>query len=505
MSATQAAWPRGIYTSQQVREFDRFAIGTLGIDGFELMQRAGRSALTFLQGKWPDAATLLIYCGAGNNAGDGYVLAALAAGEGIHSRVLAVVDPDSLTGEAAAAVQLARKADIRIEAFTAGPVGPGQADADIVVDALLGTGLSRDVDGAIADAVRRINASPRPVLALDVPTGIDGDTGAIRGVAVEADATISFVGLKSGLYLGAGVACRGDLGFSALGLPPEVFADAVPVLRRLDSDDPAQLLKRRSRVAHKGMNGNVLVVGGAVGMAGAARLAAEAALRSGAGLVHAAVAPESVAAVMAGRPEIMCRGVSDSTELADLVAAASVIVVGPGLSRSRWGESMAEAILAADCALVVDADALNYLAEHPTRRANWVLTPHPGEAARLLGRSTRDVQLARDEAAADIAERYGAVTVLKGACSLVAQAIDNKGISISVCDYGNPGMASGGMGDVLAGVIGGLIAQCGLVPAVAEAGVLVHALAGDDAARDGERGLIASDLFWHLRRRVNPA
>jgi NAD(P)H-hydrate epimerase len=365
------------------------------------------------------------------------------------------------------------------------------------------------VGGALAEAVAAINAAGRPVLALDVPTGLDSDTGEIRGIAVEAHGTISFVGLKTGLYLGSGPACAGVIGFSDLGLPAAVYADAVPALRRIDRAAPARLLRPRSRTAHKGLNGRVLVVGGAMGMAGAARLAAEAALRSGAGLVHAAVAPGSVGAVMAGRPEIMCRGVEAVADFSDWIDAADVIVLGPGLGRTDWSERLASALLDADKPAVVDADALHYLAQHPTRREDWVLTPHPGEAGALLDWSAVEVQSARERAVVGIAARFGGIAVLKGACSLIAQVSDKNASDknkhpVAVCDRGNPGMASGGMGDVLSGVVAGLIAQYGLSAPVVECAVLVHARAGDDAAAEGERGLVASDLFLHLRRQVNP-
>lgn len=499
MSASFSVWPSAVYSTAQVRGFDRHAIEVLGIAGFELMQRAAAAALRFLQAKWPETESLTIVCGAGNNAGDGYVLAALAVRAGLRARVVAVVDPAGLGGDAAKACALARKAGVEIEAW-----GGAVPDADLIVDGLLGTGLTRAVDGALAEAVVAINASPRPVLALDVPTGLDSDSGAVRGVAVEAAATISFVGLKTGLYLGEGPALTGAIGFSDLALPAAVYAGAVPALRRIDRGAPSRLLRPRSRTAHKGLNGRVLVVGGAAGMAGAARLAAEAALRAGAGLVHAAVAPESVAAVMAGRPEIMCRGVAGVADFADWIEAADVIVLGPGLGRGSWGEGLAGALLEAPAPLVVDADALNYLAAHPVRRDDRVLTPHPGEAARLLGEIPAAVQAARSRAVAAIAARFGGVAVLKGACTLVAQASEKPESPVAVCDRGNPGMASGGMGDVLAGVIAALVAQCGFSAAVVESAVLVHAAAGDDAAADGERGLLASDLFAHLRRRVNP-
>jgi NAD(P)H-hydrate epimerase len=506
MSDNQAGWPRSIYSTEQVRSFDRRAIEGLGIPGFELMRRAAGAALAFVESRWPDAESLTIYCGAGNNAGDGYLLAALARAAGYGVEVIAVVDPAVLGGDAARAVVLARDAGVAVNAFVAArqPPDPASADAGVVVDALLGTGLTRDVDGAMADAVGAINSSGRPVFALDIPTGLDGDSGAVRGVAVEADATITFVGLKAGLFLGAGPGRRGVLGFSGLELPPAVYEGVRPRMRRLDVASLHRILKPRARTAHKGTHGRVLIVGGAEGMGGAARLAGEAALRAGAGLVHAAVAPSSVASAMGGRPEIMARGIGQPDEVAALAERADAIVVGPGLGRDAWGSALASAMLAVDKPLVVDADALNYLALHRQRGRRWVLTPHPGEAARLLGSTIADVEGARDAAAAALAREFGAIAVLKGTCSLIAQIDENAEELISVCDYGNPGMATGGTGDVLAGLIGGLIAQFGFSRRVAEVGVLVHALAGDDAAAGGERGLIASDLLAHIRRRVNP-
>lgn len=501
MSPDASDWPRAVYSTRQVREFDRLAIEDFGIAGFDLMQRAGSDALAFARTAWPDARTLLIYCGAGNNAGDGYVLAAEAVRAGLDVRTIAVVDPAALRNDAARALALARDAGVDVTAF-ADSSDPG-ADADLIVDALLGTGLTREVTGDIGRAVRTINASSSPVLALDVPTGLDSDDGSIHGVAVAADATITFVGLKAGLFLGSAPAVRGRLAFSDLGVPSAVYADQAPMLRRLDQRDSSQYLSRRSGITHKGMNGRVLIIGGSSGMSGAARLAAEAALRAGAGLVHAAVAPESVPAVMAGRPEIMCHGVDDADQLSRLAEAMNVVVVGPGLGRDERGRSMARAALALEKPLVVDADALNYLSGCPRQRADWILTPHAGEAATLLGSTAGEVQTARDESVRALAERYGGVAVLKGPCSLVTEA--DEGADISVCDFGNPGMATGGTGDVLAGLIGGLVAQFGFSRQAAEVGVLVHALAGDDAAADGERGMLASDLLAHIRRRVNPA
>jgi len=503
MSVSGAAWPRAIYSSEQVRSFDRRATAELGIDAFELMRRAAGASLDFLRQRWPGARSLEVYCGPGNNGGDGYALAALATAAGLEARAVAVTDPEKLRGAAADAFAMARKARVAVQAFAA--ASDRAFEADVVVDALLGTGLSRSPAAEIAAAIAAINSADCPVLALDIPTGLDSDSGEVHGTAVEADASITFVGLKAGLFLGSGPDLRGELEFAGIGLPPAIFSGVLPVLVRCDAEDLVRLFSRRSRTSHKGLNGRVLVVGGAQGMAGAARLAAEAALRAGAGLVHAAVAPNCVAQVMAGRPEIQCRGVDGPDDLADLVAAADVVVIGPGLGRDSWGERLASALLAARTPLVVDADALNFLAGHPARRHDWVLTPHAGEAGRLLGRTAAAVQVGRAGAIRELTRRYGGIAVLKGACSLIAQDDETTADTPSVCDYGNPGMATAGMGDVLAGVIAAAIGQFGFSRQTVEGAVVAHALAGDDAARDGERGLLASDLFPYLRRRVNPS
>jgi ADP-dependent NAD(P)H-hydrate dehydratase / NAD(P)H-hydrate epimerase len=263
----------------------------------------------------------------------------------------------------------------------------------------------------------------------------------------------------------------------------------------------SRLLPRRPRTAHKGQNGSVLVIGGGIGMAGAARMSGEAALRSGAGLVTVATHAENVAAIIAGRPELMCRGVSDGAQLARLIGHADVLAVGPGLGQDEWARVMLDAALASNKTAVVDADALNLLAQSPRRSERWILTPHPGEAGRLLGRSTAEIQRDRIGAAREIAARYGGTVVLKGAGTLVVTG-DSKP---SICDQGNPGMASPGMGDVLTGVIAGIVAQTSDPAAAARAGVLAHAMAGDMAARRGERGLLATDLFAYLPTCVNPA
>jgi hydroxyethylthiazole kinase-like uncharacterized protein yjeF len=366
---------------------------------------------------------------------------------------------------------------------------------------LLGTGLDRDLAGPYAAAVAEINAAQRPVLAIDVPSGLDADTGQPHGSAVRAAVTISFVGLKTGLFLGLAADFCGDIEFSDLGLEAGVFAAHTPVLKRVTERELRAALPQRRRTAHKGSHGRLLVMGGGPGMGGAIRLAAEAALRTGAGLVYVVTHPENVQTVMGGRPEIICRGLS-AAQFDEFEQGVDAVVLGPGLGQSDWAARAWRHFAAMDAPMILDADGLNWLARRPIERNRWLLTPHPGEAARLLGSSTADVEADRRGAAEELAGRHRACVVLKGANSLVA--IPGPQTETFVCTAGNPGMATAGMGDVLSGVLGGLLAQTSDIQLTAKAGVLLHARAGDAAAANGgERGLIASDLMPYLRAGAN--
>lgn len=489
--------PEEIYSVRQVRELDLGAIDRLGISGYDLMCRAGEAAFNVLDDHWPSTEALTIFCGAGNNAGDGYVLARLAAAAGREVRVIAVTPPDRLSGEAASAWQAYRDAGRSVETFSPEIV----IRTGVIVDALLGTGLVRDLAGAYLDAVSTINAANAPVLSLDIPTGLDADTGMTMGAAVRADVTVTFVGLKAGQFLGFAPDYCGKLVFAGLGIPDGVYASHTPVLRRLSAAILRDAFPRRLPTAHKGSNGSLLLVGGGPSMPGAIRMAAEAALRAGAGVVRVAAHAQSVTPIVCGRPEIICRAVMEPVELQPLLEQSDAVVLGPGLGTSAWGQQLAEHVLGADLATVVDADGLNWLAEHPRQRGNWVLTPHPGEAGRLRGCGSAEIQAGRLEAATGLAERYAATVVLKGAGSIIAT---QKEAVCSICDRGNAGMATAGMGDVLAGIIGAIAVQTGDLSLAARAGVLLHALAGDAAVTAGERGLIASDLMPHIRRLANP-
>jgi len=499
MSATAT----GIWTPEAVRLLDRTATSAFGISGYELMRRAAEAVCGAASARWPAARRWLVLCGGGNNGGDGYVIARLARSAGRDVQVCACTDPDLLTGDAATAFT-----DFVAAGGRAVPFGPGLlAAADLVVDALLGTGLARPVSGDFRAVIDALNAAHRPVVAVDIPSGLDATTGLPAGVAVRADLTVTFVGRKLGLHLGEGPALAGTVLFADLGIPPAVVAraglDGRAVLRLYTRDDLQRLLPPRTATAHKGDFGHVLVVGGNQGMSGAVRLAGEAALRAGAGLVSIATRPAHAALLPLVRPELMCHGVSDPAELAPLLARATVVAVGPGLGQDDWARGMLAAVLASGLPLVVDADALNLLTDTPADREAWILTPHPGEAARLLGVTAAQVQQDRLGALRNLRERWGGTIVLKGRGTLVGGAA-GPGWLIAT---GNAGMATAGMGDVLTGITAGLLAQArGRVPAadVAAAAAYVHGAAGDDAARGGERGILASDLIGQLRPWLNP-
>jgi NAD(P)H-hydrate epimerase len=489
--------PEALYRAEQVRALDRCAIEDHGIAGYTLMGRAGEATLERLRAQWPEARRILVFCGGGNNGGDGYVIARLALAAGLDARVVYLSDPAALSGDAATAWRDASVAGVPISAFSTGD--PVQ-DAGIVVDALLGTGLERVVRGIWAEAIETINRCPAPVVAVDIPSGLHAGSGAVLGVAVRADITVSFIGLKTGLFTGRGPAFAGQVFFSALQVPDAVYRSAEPVARLYRGDDRLDWLAPRDRDGHKGRYGHVLVVGGNIGFGGAARMAAEAAARSGAGLVSAALHPAHAVAQAATCPEVMFRGVSSASELDDLARRATVLALGPGLGVDDWARTVYRAALALHRPLVLDADGLNLLAQEPDRRDDWILTPHPGEAGRLLGCETGEIESDRLAAAARIQRRYGGVCLLKGAGTVVADADDGPWI----CTGGNPGMASGGMGDVLTGVVSGLLAQGLPAPVAARLGVHVHASAADAAAEHGERGLLARDLMAFIRRLVNP-
>ncbi|MCX7062792.1 MAG: NAD(P)H-hydrate dehydratase [Gammaproteobacteria bacterium] len=486
-----------LYSAASVRELDRRAIEVCGIPGYTLMQRAASAAWTAARWRWPNARRVAVFCGPGNNGGDGYEVARLARASGCAVQVFEC-ESSARRGDA----MTAREAWLEVGAVQRWSASADGIDADLIVDGLYGIGLSRAPSGDAAAAISAINAAHAAgaaVLALDVPSGLDADTGAAPGAVVAADLTVSFIAMKPGLRTGRGPAQTGTVELATLDVPAAVHDGMTPVASLFDNAELQGWLPKRSRTGHKGDHGHVLLIGGDHGMAGAILLAGRAALRAGAGLVTVATRAAHAATLTAAQPDLMVRGVETVAELAPLLARADVIAIGPGLGREAWGQAMFEAAIASALPKVVDADALNALAEAPRHRDDWLLTPHPGEAGRLLGVSTAEIQRDRFAAIRAVQQRFGGTVVLKGAGSVV-----HGPSSLRVCPYGNPGMGVGGMGDVLTGVAAAFVAQGLSLEAAAAAAVTAHALAGDAVAERGERGLIASDVVDALRAMVNP-
>lgn len=484
-----------IYNVAAVREIDRIAIEDNGVPGYTLMKRAAAAAFDDARDRFPDTDRWQVICGAGNNGGDGYVLAQLAQQSGITVSVLTLVDPVNLKGDAQQAHGDYLRAGGTVEPWS----GSLDAEADLLVDAILGSGLERDIGGVFAEAVDALNNHWAPVHSMDIATGINGDTGEIMGAAVVAELTTTFVGLKAGLFLDDGPEYCGEICFADLDIPTEWHAEVVPIHRRVSDALLLQWLHRRERSAHKGDFGHVLVIGGGPGMPGAALLCGFAALRSGAGRVSVATHTSHAAPLAAARPELMVHGVERGGDLAPLLQRADVVAFGPGLGNSDWAIEMHSALAADSRRCVWDADALNILANAPNSASQRIITPHPGEAARLAGCDAAEVQANRSAALDALARQYGGVAVLKGAGTLVS----TEGIPW-LCTAGNPGMAAPGMGDVLTGIIAALLAQGLPLEEAAAVGVEVHARAGDIAAEQGERGMLASDVIDVLQWVVNP-
>ena len=488
--------PLSLFRAAQVRELDRLAIDEYRVPGYELMKRAGESAFHILREKWPRARRIIVLCGAGNNAGDGYVLARCALEYGFEVAVIPFKPVEQLKGDALKAAQDFIKHNGQLIPFEV-----YQLDSrDVIVDALLGTGLEREVEGELFSAIEAANNSVVPKLALDIPSGLHADTGNIMGVAIEADVTVSFIGVKQGMFTASGPDCCGQIIYNDLQVPHEIFIHVTPSVIRISHSVLERLLWKRQPSSHKGDNGHILIIGGDHGMMGAVLLAGEAALRAGAGLVSIATRPAHATALTSARPELMCHGIENANDLIPLLERADVVAVGPGLGRDRWGSSLLGKVLEYDLPMIVDADGLRLLAQDNVRRDNWILTPHPGEAGALLNTTSADIQKDRFTAVKALQKKFGGVCVLKGTGTLIQTAEP----LTYLCDAGNPGMGSGGMGDVLTGVIAGLLGQGLDLEDATRVAVYAHSTAADRAAVRGERGMLASDLFPHLRCLVNP-
>ena len=482
--------PTKLYSAQQAREIDRIAQEQTEVSGFQLMTKAAQASFQIMKQYYPDVKKITVFCGAGNNAGDGYLIAKLALQAGYKVQLLSVVAGEKLTGDAALAKQAYGNAGGEIlHDFHL------LNNADLIIDALLGTGLDRPVTGEFATAIQHINTSGVPVLAIDIPSGLNADTGNIMACAVQADLTITFIVLKKGLFTGLAADYCGTVLFSDLDVPSKLIEHELSEGSLLQT----VTLAKRPRCAHKGMFGHVLVVGGDYGYAGAVKLAAEAALNSGSGLVSVATRKAHASQMYLTCSELMGHELEQLAEIKALLDKITVLVLGPGLAQRLWAKNVWPSLISLNLPRVIDADALNLLADSPAYSEQWILTPHPGEAARLLQCSTANILQDRFKAVRALQAKYGGVCVLKGAGTLI---FDGKHVYVNTT--GNPGMAAGGMGDVLSGIIGALLAQHYSLLDAAKIGVYLHGLAADKAAvHFGERGLRATDVLQFLREVVN--
>ncbi|HDR2545890.1 TPA: bifunctional ADP-dependent NAD(P)H-hydrate dehydratase/NAD(P)H-hydrate epimerase [Enterobacter ludwigii] len=486
--------PHSIWHADDLRHAEKEAADSLGITLYELMQRAGEAAFNVTRTAYPESSHWLILCGHGNNGGDGYVVARLAVAAGIHVTLLALESDKPLPEEASAAREAWLNAGGVIHATDI--VWP--EEIDVIIDGLLGTGLRSAPRDPVATLIARANAHSAPVVALDIPSGLMAQTGTTPGAVIQAVHTVAFIALKPGLLTGKARDVTGTLHHNALGLESWLAGQETHV-SRVDASLLAQWLPPRRPTSHKGDHGRLVIIGGDHGTAGAIRMTGEAALRCGAGLVRVLTRIENSAPIITARPELMVHELTPQS-LEESLEWADVVVIGPGLGQQAWGKQALQKVENFRKPMLWDADALNLLAINPDKRHNRILTPHPGEAARLLNCSVAEIESDRLLSARRLVKRYGGVAVLKGAGTVVAS--DE---ALGIVDAGNAGMASGGMGDVLSGIIGALLGQKLPLYDAACAGCVAHGVAADKlAARYGTRGMLATDLFCTLRRVVNP-
>jgi len=485
-----------IYSVARVRDIERTALNSLPAG--TLMSRAGAAAAEVALGMLAPDNTLpvLVLAGPGNNGGDALEAAALLAQRGVNVMAVLMADPTRLPTDALAAYQRARGAKVKfVDRFDV------TARWALAIDGLFGIGLARPLAGPFAAAVEQLNALDCKVLAIDVPSGLDADSGRVVGgaVAVSADMTLTFIADKPGLHTGAGRDYAGQVLVNTLGLDVDSFG--APLARLITPALFPNVFVARPHASHKGSFGDVSVIGGAAGMGGAVLLAARMAAMAGAGRVFAAFA-DMTPAFDPVHPELMCR----EARSIDLKQGAAV--VGPSLGTSREAHDLVARALASELPLVLDADALNLIAQEyglqqrlARRRAPSLLTPHPAEAARLMGSDTAQVQDNRLSVAAELASRFNACVVLKGSGSIVA-APDGR---LAINTTGNPALATAGSGDALAGLCGALLAQHHAAWDTALAAVWLHGAAADDMVAEGigSVGVTASELLPYIRRRLN--
>ncbi|MCG9662647.1 NAD(P)H-hydrate dehydratase [Vibrio mediterranei] len=488
--------PESLFTSQQVREGEKIVAQQLRIEMYTLMQQAGASVFELIQTYYSETRKLLVCCGKGNNGGDGYIVAKLSLSAGYAVTVWQIGDSSALKGDALRAKDEFLAAGGVIDS----PENVVADDIDVIIDALLGTGISGEVRPFYSHVFDRLNQSSKPIISIDTPSGLDTDTGVVLGNAIKADRTLTFIGVKQGLVTGRARAFTGHLHFAGLGVDRE-FAQQNKANVVLTNNHWMSYLPQRAKDSHKGTHGKLLVVGANDGMSGAAYLASAACLRAGGGLCAVLTHEASVTPIRTLLPEAMIDACTTQS-LTERVNWSSAIAIGVGLGRTAWSARVFDQTLklamSLDLPVVIDADGLYWLNQIQSDTAvlkNHIITPHPGEAAQLLNCRISDIEKDRFQAIRALQKTYGGVVVLKGAGTLIYD-----GQSMVVCHAGNPGMSSGGMGDLLTGTILALLGQGKNNMQSATLGTLIHSLAADQESKEhGEVGMLASDLLPQIR------
>lgn len=514
-----------IYTRENVRELDFTAINKYKISGYDLMQKAAKAAFLNVLKKWPGQNKFFIFCGIGNNGGDGFVFSKLAKERGYNVKVILCGDESKIKGDAKKAYIDCKDSNIDIlkikdelvfdemklkifakkneDNILVGDLVENKKG--VIVDALFGTGLNKKLDSFWIKIINFINEQQKyKKLSIDIPSGLNANTGITMGACINSDLTITFVGRKQGLYTGMARDYCKEIIFDDLGIPKEVYSEVLNSGELLDLDIlKAKNLADISHCTNKNNFGHVLIVGGNLGMLGASILAAKSALRSGAGLVSVATRDEHASLIPINTPEIMSKGIEIEKikELSVLIDRANVILIGPGLGLDNWSRKIFSMVIdaVADKLLIIDADGLNLLSEMKYNNKNCIITPHVKEASRLLNITTDEINKDRFDCCKKLFEKYCATVILKGAGTIIY----GEGQRFYITTAGNYGMATAGMGDVLSGVVAALCARGISLIEAAKLASHVHALAADKEIKNGKKGMIATDLLKWIRVLLN--
>ena len=486
-----------LYTINQIRQLENHAIES-GIDGWTMMQRAGQGLLDYYQANCSDYHAITVVCGTGNNGGDGLTLAYLAHDAGYEVQIILAKPIEQPSYEVKNALEACRQRNLAIENWSEAQI---RRDA-VVIDALLGIGCTRDLKAPYDSIVRELNELGNPIIAVDVPSGLNADTGCAQPIAVQAQATVTFIGHKQGLWTADAPDYCGQVICCSLQVPVPDDDGLVSYKQVVDHEQLLQQLPKRRANSHKGDYGHVVIVGGNQGMPGSVKLAALGAARSGAGLVTIVTHSRHADFLVTDEPYLMCHGVDNAQHIQPLIERADIVVLGPGLGQDAWAQQMFDTTLGTVSRqkLVIDADGLQLLAQQPRSLPNAVLTPHPGEAAALLDlESAKAIQQDRFSYVREIQKRYQSMVLLKGTGTLI-----DDGQMINVSTYGDPAMASAGMGDLLSGMIAGLYGQKHDLMWAATLAASAHGFAGCQASADrGELGVVATDLLDNLSISLN--